>query len=146
MGLQARAAGALIAVDTSVLSLALRRKRGSRREHPAARHLRKVLEVRGLVVLPGICVQEVLSGVRTTEQFQRLASLLAPFPVLLAARGHHVAAARIANSCRTAGVTVGPVDALIAALTIAHKARLLTTDQDFARIRLHSGLELEPYE
>ena len=38
------------------------------------------------VVVPGVCLQELLSGVRTTQQFARLASLMAPYPVLVATR------------------------------------------------------------
>jgi predicted nucleic acid-binding protein len=97
------------------------------------------------VVVPGICVQELLSGVRTTGQFERLAALMSPFPVLLASRAHHVQAARIANSCRSAGVAVGVVDALIATLAVEHAARLLTTDDDFHRLARHCDLKLETY-
>jgi predicted nucleic acid-binding protein len=136
----------LIAVDTSVLSLAFRRSRtASQAAHPAVARLRKRIEAGAPVVVPGICLQEVLSGVRTSEQFARLTSLLAPFPVLLASRAHHVTAAGIANTCRAAGVAVFAADALVAALAIGHSARLLTTDDDFGRIRLHSPLKLEPY-
>jgi predicted nucleic acid-binding protein len=144
--LQARAKEALIAVDTSVLSLAFRRaRRPTTREHPAAARLRRGIERGEPVVVPGICLQEVLSGVRTGEQFERLASLMAPFPVLLASRGHHVAAARIANACRSRGVAVAAVDALIAALALEHSARLLTTDVDFKNIARHCALRLEGY-
>ena len=97
------------------------------------------------LVVPGVCLQEVLSGVRTPEPFERLAAWLAPLPVLLAARAHHLVAARMANACRRAGVAVGAVDALIAALTVEHGARLLTTDEDFQRVREHTALRLEPW-
>lgn len=97
------------------------------------------------VFLPGICLQEVLSGVRTREQFERLTRVLSPFPVLLASRAHHLAAARIANACRAAGVAATAVDALIAAITLEHRARLLTTDDDFERIARLCGLQLEPH-
>ncbi len=97
------------------------------------------------MVVPGICLQEVLSGVRTGEQFARLTSLMSPFPVLLASRAHHLAAARIANACRSGGVAVAAIDALVAALTLEHSARLLTTDDDFRHIAPHCGLKLEVY-
>jgi predicted nucleic acid-binding protein len=136
----------LIAVDTSVLSLAFRRiRRSSSPEHPATVRLRRGVERGEPVVVPGICLQELLSGVRTEDQFERLAALMAPFPVLLASRAHHITAARIANACRSSGVAVVAVDALVAALAVQHSARLLTTDDDFARIRPHCALELEPY-
>ena len=117
----------------------------SQRVHPAVLRLRSAIEHAEPVVVPGICMQELLSGLRTSEQFEKVGSLLAPFPVLLASRQHHVAAARIANACRSGGVSVGAVDALIAALAIEHSARLLTTDDDFVRIRRQTALELEAY-
>lgn len=136
----------MIAVDTSVLSLAMRRPiRGLYREAPAAARLRKAVEEGLPVVVPGVCLQELLSGVRTAQQFTRLASLMAPYPVLVATRADHVAAARIANACRAAGIAVGTVDALIAAIVVQHRARLLTTDGDFQRIALHCALALEAY-
>ena len=136
----------MIAVDTSVLSLAFRRaRRSTTRPHPAAVRLRRGIERGEPVVVPAICLQEVLSGVRTGEQFERLASLMAPFPVLLASRAHHVAAAHIANACRAGGIAVAAVDALVAALAIEHAARLLTTDDDFKAIVRHSALKLEAY-
>jgi predicted nucleic acid-binding protein len=134
----------LIALDTSVLSLAFRRtRRAASREHPAVQRLREAIREGVPVLLPGICLQEVLSGVRTPEQFDRLTRVLSPFPVLLASRAHHVAAARIANACRTAGVAATAVDALIAAITLEHRARLLTTDGDFEHIAGVCGLQLE---
>lgn len=135
----------MIAVDTSVLSLALRRVSGRHPVHPAARRLRSAIEEGVAVVVPGVCVQEILSGVRDARQFDRLTSLLAPLPVLLATRGDHVGAARLANVCRSAGVAVGTVDALVAALAIERGASLLTTDGDFVRIARHSTLRLEAY-
>jgi predicted nucleic acid-binding protein len=136
----------LIAVDTSVLSLALRRaSRGTQREHPAATYLRRAVEAGVPVVVPGVCLQEILSGVRDARQFERLATLMAPYAVLTAMRADHVEAARIANACRAAGVTASTVDALIAALAVQRGARLLTTDVDFQRIRSHCGLVLEGY-
>jgi predicted nucleic acid-binding protein len=146
MGLQERTAQAVIAVDTSVLSLAVRRPaRGAYREHPAAVRLRRAVEEGLPVVVPGICLQEILSGVRDTKQFERLASLMAPYPILVATRADHVAAARIANACRAAGIAASTVDSLIAALATRHRARLLTTDNDFERIRPYCALGLESY-
>jgi predicted nucleic acid-binding protein len=107
--------------------------------------LRRGIERGEPIVVPGICLQEILSGGRSSGQFERLASLISPFPVLLASRAHHVSAARIANACRSAGVAVAAVDALVAALTLEHSARLLTTDDDFGHVAPHCGLKLEAY-
>lgn len=90
-------------------------------------------------------MQELLSGVRNEEQFERLATLMSPFPILLASRVHHREAARVANACRLAGVATSTADVLIAALAMAHAASLLTTDDDFKRVAIHCTLRLQPY-
>jgi predicted nucleic acid-binding protein len=136
----------LIVVDTSVLSLAFRRnRRRGPTVHPASARFGEAIRQGVPLVVPGICLQELLSGVRDREQFRRLTRLMAPFPVVLASREHHVAAAGVANDCRAAGFAVATVDALIAALAIAHRGRLLTTDDDFQAIPPVCGLTLEPY-
>ncbi|MBK7585219.1 MAG: PIN domain-containing protein [Myxococcales bacterium] len=132
----------MIVLDTSVLSLAFRRRAAGARVDPRVGALAALIEVGDLLAVPGIVVQEVLSGVRAPAQFDRLAGLLAPLPVLLADRSHHVRAAQVANACRRRGVTVSVVDALIAAQTIEHRGRLFTADRDFEHIAQHSELRL----
>ena len=132
----------MIVVDTSVLSLAFRRKAIPAPEDAKVRTFRRLVSESMQVVIPGIVLQELLSGVRTSDEFRRLRQILDGFPVLLATHGHHVTAARITNACIQAGVVVSAVDCLIAAITIENKARLLTSDRDFARMAPHCGLKL----
>lgn len=94
------------------------------------------------MAIPGIVLQELLSGVRTGDQFERLQAVAEGFPVLAAGRDDHVLAARISNACRTAGVSVTTIDCLIAAQTIVARGKLLTLDRDFARMAPYCGLEL----
>jgi hypothetical protein len=94
------------------------------------------------VGVPGIVLQELLSGVRTADEFQRLHRLMEGFPVVLATREHHVNAAKITNSCHRAGIAASTVDCLIAALTVESESQLLTTDGDFALIAPFCGLVL----
>jgi len=132
----------VILLDTSVLSLVFRR-RGSREPEPhLVEAVRRMLREDVPLTVPGIVLQEVLSGVRTDAQFLRLKSLLEAFPILVAERHHHVRAARIANACRRKGVAVSAVDCLISALATEHDAPLLTTDEDFFRMAPHCGLTL----
>jgi len=93
-------------------------------------------------MLLGIVLQELLSGVRRPAERERLKALLDPFPMLLADRDAHLLAARISRACRAKGVAAATVDCLIAAQTIASGASLLTADQDFVRIAVHSALRL----
>ncbi len=132
----------MILVDTCVWSLAFRRKNRTGDEAPAVAELRRLIESNEPVAIPGIVLQELLSGLREEAQLQRLHRALAGFPCQLASRDHHVAAARLWNRCRAAGVTAAAIDCLIAALCIETGASLLTTDRDFERIADVSPLTL----
>ena len=132
----------MIPVDTSILSLAFRRRVKTTAEPPFVQRFRRLVEEDQPVAVPGIVMQELLSGVRTANEFGRLEDLMEGFPLILAAREHHVAAARIANACRQAGITASTVDCLIAAMAIETKSHLLTSDEDFERMAPHCGLQL----
>ncbi len=98
----------MILLDTSVLSAALRRRRRSAGELRAADSLAELIGNDVPVAIPGIVLQELLSGVGDEAQFARLADLTHPFPVIMAERKDHVAAARIANGCRRRGARMAP--------------------------------------
>ena len=130
----------MILVDTSVLSFAFRRRTKSSAEAPQVRILRRLVAEDRPVVVPGVVLQELLSGVKTSEEFERLQGLMDGFPLLLATREHHTAAAKISNACRQVGIAASTIDCLIAAMTIAAKSQLLTADEDFKRMVPHCGL------
>jgi predicted nucleic acid-binding protein len=132
----------VILLDTSVLSLAFRRAPQSGAPSAVMRTVARMIAEDVPVAVPGIVIQELLSGVREAAQFRRLEGALEGFPVVLAERVHHIAAARIANTCRRRGVSVSTIDCLIAALAVAHDAHLFTTDQDFTRIASCCNLRL----
>ena len=131
-------------LDTSILSAAFRRRRVGVPEPPEVERLRRMIQEDEPVAIPGIALQEILSGVRTDAESERLLGLVEGFPLLLALRVHHLEAARIANACRRAGIATSATDCLIAAQTIAERGRLFTLDQDFARMAPHCGLQLVP--
>jgi predicted nucleic acid-binding protein len=131
----------VIVLDTSVVSLALRRRKLEVRA-PAVRMLRELIDEEADLGVPGIVIQELLSGVRTDRAFEKLRLELEQFDVLLATQDEHVLAARVINGLLNVGVAVKSVDALIAAQTITHNAQLFTLDQDFERIASHVGLSL----
>ncbi|MEW6113080.1 MAG: PIN domain-containing protein, partial [Thermodesulfobacteriota bacterium] len=90
----------------------------------------------------GIVLQELLSGVRETAQFDELKEILTAFPIIVATAQTHIEAARIANVCRGKGIAISSVDCLIAAMTIEEDARLFTSDKDFAYMADHCALRL----
>jgi predicted nucleic acid-binding protein len=133
----------MILLDTSVLSRVFRRKHPG----PEERRLRAVFD--DLMAsdvplgLPGIVLQEVLSGIRSHRQFSDLAAkLLAGFVVVPEGIQEHVEAARIKNVCLTKGLNVSGGDCLIAACTITGNHELFAVDEDFEAIAKHAPLRL----
>ena len=132
----------MIVLDTSILSLAFRRRNQEADDSGPITALRKLIADNVPVAVPGIVLQELLSGVRSREQFRRLRRSMAGFPILLASESHHVRAAKINNACRRRGVACSTTDALIAAISVESGGTLFTTDVDFQRIAPHCGLKL----
>jgi len=132
----------IIVLETSVLSLVFRRPRRVETQAVEARRLAELIQADEHLCIPGICMQELLSGVATEIQFTRLLRLIDPFSLLLASREIHLAAARIHAACRRAGVAASGPDCLIAATAIDAGGQLFTTDKDFARMQRHCGLVL----
>ncbi len=132
-----------ILVDTSIWSLALRRKRGSIRR--AEKSL--VIELTDLigadqVVIVGPIRQELLSGVGTAEEFDRLSERLADFEDEPLVTADYEEAARCNNRCRAAGIAGSPVDFLLCAAAIRRGLALFTTDSDFEHYAEHLPVAL----
>ena len=132
----------MILLDTSVLSLAYRRRRTVEAEPRVVEVFRGMIREDVLLAIPGIVLQEVLTGVRSEAQFGRLERALKAFPIVSAEPQHHILAARIANSCRRKGVATSAVDCLIAALATSNDAFLFTLDKDFVRMAPICGMRL----
>jgi predicted nucleic acid-binding protein len=129
-----------VLVDTSVWSLALRRK--TPRFHLKVEILSELIASGQSVFVTGIILQEILQGVRDAANFARLDRLLEPFPLLTPERPTFKQAAQLFSKCRAAGTPVPTVDCLIAAIAIAADWRLLTDDADFEKIASVSKLRL----
>jgi len=127
-----------VLADTTIWSLALRRKPGSLNPTEASLVSAWADLVRdGRVVLLGIIRQEVLSGIADSRQFKQLRDALAAFrdePVVTA---DHVRAAEGFNRCRVKGVQGSPVDFLIFAVAERLSAPIFTTDSDFEHFAPH---------
>ena len=147
MGLESGAAQArevTVLVDTTVWSLALRRRRValSAAERGLVRELESLL-AEGRVLLAGAVRQEILTGVRDEAAFERLRERLASFEDVPVETADHEMAAAFANRCLGAGVAVASTDLLLCAVASRRGAAVFTTDPDFARhaevvpVRLH---------
>lgn len=133
----------MIHLDTSVLSVAFRRKAPSETEMAVARQLERLVGGGEAVGIPGIVLQEILSGIREPALFRRLKDdLVRGYAIVAATAGDHIMAAEIATTCREAGAAVSSIDALIAAVAVNSRAQLFTLDADFTRIARHTALRL----
>ena len=130
-----------VVVDTSVWSLALRRRRAS--PAPEAAELTALIR-EGLASIIGPIRQELLSGVSSDPQFQVLRESLRPFPDIPIEAHDYEEAAAFFNRCRSKGVSGSNTDFLICAVAIRYQMPILTTDEDFTHfarvlpIQLHS--------
>lgn len=130
----------MIFVDTSVWSLFLRRD-GERHE-PQVIRLRTALESGEAIFTTGIVLQEILQGAVSPRSSDLILEHFSAIPCITPQRTDHVDAAALRNTCRRSGWQIGTIDALIAQLCIRHGLILLTTDQDFLRVKKISTLRV----
>lgn len=120
-----------VLVDTSVWSLALRRKPETRNDGITSA-LGSLIED-GRVVMIGAIRQELLSGLKERAQFERLRDHLRAFPDTPITTDDHEEAAAFFNRCREKGVQGSNTDFLICAAAVRNGFAIFTTDDDFSR-------------
>ena len=118
----------MVLVDTSVWSLALRRKRQA--PTPVVRELAEVVR-EGRVAMIGPIRQELLSGLKESQQFDLLRDHLRAFPDLALESADFEEAAQCFNRCRAKGIQGSNTDFLICAVAVRRNWAIFTTDGDF---------------
>jgi predicted nucleic acid-binding protein len=123
-----------VLVDTSVWSLALRRKSEDLNpgEKAVVSELSELIR-EGRARIFGLVRQELLSGIKTVDQFERLKNTLRSFPDEAIHTSDYEAAAKASNACRLKGGAVSVVDILICAFATARDWPVFTTDPDFQK-------------
>lgn len=124
----------MIACDTSVMSLALRR----RRQNLDPVEKRIVLAVRELITVGELLLlepvlQELLSGISRESDFDRLRTHLQHLAVATINTEDFEHAASCFNRCAEQGVAGSANDMLICAIAMRCDAPIFTTDRDFER-------------
>lgn len=133
----------MILIDTSVLSRVFRRRRPGEAERRLQAVFEDLMAGDAALGLPGIVLQEVLSGIRSRRQFEDLRTkLLAAFVVVPEGAREHVEAARIRNICLGKGLNVTGIDCLIAACAVVGGHELFAVDDDFDSIARHVPLKM----
>ena len=143
-GMDDSRAAELVAVDTSVWSLMVRRPldRLDPLERKARYHLEDLANA-GRALLLGPVRQELLTGLRGESRFEQARGAVAGVPDEPLDEEDFVEAARCANRCRAAGIAGSPVDFLLCAAAIRRGVPVFTADRDFDRyaqvlpVRIH---------
>lgn len=132
-----------VLVDTSVWSLALRRYRNPpSSEHEQTRNELSELIREGRAELVGVVRQELLSGIRDPQQYERLRRKLRAFADVQLTIEDYEEAARGNNLCRAKGVVGSAVDFQICAVALRRNWVIFTTDRDFQGYSRYLGFPL----
>jgi len=121
-----------VLVDTSVWSLALRRRQPNLNsaEFAVVHDFRELIH-EGRARIVGMIRQELLSGITTAQQFESLQETLVEFPDEPTLPEDYVEAAKMGSTCRAKGVTTSAVDMLLCAVAARSAWEVFTTDPDF---------------
>jgi hypothetical protein len=92
----------------------------------------------------GLVRQELLSGIKATEQYEKLRLHLRSFPDEVVDTSDYEEAAKAGNRCRAKGVVVSIVDIFLCAVANKRLWTIFTTDPDFSNyakvlpLRIHA--------
>lgn len=132
-----------VLIDTSVWSLALRRKKEalSNNEEKIVMELIELINESRAVII-GSIQQEILSGLSSKNQFKQLKSKLnafADFPII---SKDYEKAAEFFSICKGKGVQGSHIDILICSVAYNNNLSIFTTDKDFNLYAEHTGISL----
>lgn len=116
-----------VLVDTSIWSAVLRSGQNPKISH----HLAELIQD-GRVEIIGPIRQEILSGIRSQKQFEKLEKYLQAFSDIPLTTDEYVLAAHCFNQCRSKGIQGSHIDFLICAAAQSHKLLIYTLDKDFS--------------
>jgi len=132
-----------VLVDTSVWSLALRKKTLTDEEKKIVCEFTELIkEFR--VVMIGPVRQELLSGISSESKYNDLRTKLSYFEDTVIETKDYEKASEVFNLCRKKGVQGSHIDFLICAVAINRDLSIFTTDKDFQEytkavdLRLHT--------
>jgi len=130
-----------VLVDTSIWSLALRRKRQKSDDDALVSRFSELInETRVRIIGP--IRQELLSGITEELQFQKLKRYLEAFEDLPIVSKHYERAAEMHNQCRRNGINGSHVDFLICSVAEHYHLAIFTNDKDFVYYAKHLPITL----
>ncbi len=130
----------LVLIDTSVWIFALRKN-----SIPEIKNRVDALLAVNAVAIVGIIKLELLGGVKTETEFQRLRSRLDTLQIIETDARLWDKASVLAFELRRRGLTVPSTDILIAATALQAGAMILHADHHFDKIATRTSLQVESY-
>ena len=130
-----------VLVDTSVWSLALRKKEHTRSETNYVLRLSEVIRDLHLVMI-GPIRQEILSGLSDERKYEDLRQKISVFPDHSISTRDYELAAKFHNECRRHGIQGSHIDYLICAVAQNNGFQILTLDKDFRQYQEYVGIQL----
>ena len=130
-----------VLVDTSVWSLALRKKTLTEEEKKIKSELTDLIRELKVVIV-GPIRQEILSGISNEEKASSLKRQLQAFDDLGLQQNDFEKAAEFSNTCRGNGIQGSHIDFLICAVAHNNRLKIFTTDKDFSRYDTILPIEL----
>jgi predicted nucleic acid-binding protein len=128
-----------VLVDTSIWSLVLRR--GTAKNVALIEDLSELIrELRVQIIGP--VRQEVLSGIKSENQFEELRSYLSAFPDLPLKTADFEKAAEFFNTCRRNGMQGSNTDFLICSVAHRRDLEIFTSDNDFIDFQKYLPIKL----
>jgi len=131
-----------ILVDTSVWSLALRKKEKTDQEIRIINQLSKIINNLDMVII-GPIRQEILSGINDKKKYDELREKISIFEDFQLHTYDYELAAELFNECRKHGIQGSHIDYLICAVAINNDMSILTLDNDFQLYKKHMKLKIE---
>lgn len=131
-----------VIVDTSVWSLAFRKKVKTENEIKLIEYLSEL--IRDLrVVMIGPIRQEILSGISEETKFIEMKEKLEIFSDWQIKTKDYELAAKYYNLCRKNGIQGSHIDYLICAVSKNSNFSIMTLDKDFQNYQKYTGIQLE---
>ena len=131
-----------VLVDTSVWSLALRKKEHTKFENTYVSRLSEVIRDLHIVMI-GPIRQEILSGLSDERKYEDLRQKISVFPDHSISTHEYELAAKFHNECRRHGIQGSHIDYLLCAVAQNNDFRILTLDKDFMEYQEYVGIQLE---
>lgn len=131
-----------VLVDTSVWSVALRKKNKNRENNKIQLKLTELIEQHRVYIM-GPIRQELLSGIISYQEFISLKKTLEAFPDLTMETSIYERAAEMYNICRKKGIQGSHIDFLICSAAEFFHLSIFTLDKDFIHYSKHLPIIIE---